>query len=464
MVRLFNVYYPKRTLVLAASETLLVLVSLVVPMAFEAGRDMPLVLGYEAGVLRLSVAAVIFMFCVYYVDLYSATVLANPREVWTRIVASVGAACIILAVVYAAVPAVRLGQAVIFPGIVLASVGLCVSRSAFYTLNRSPRMAETALLLGRGPLLHRLAVEVPKRPELGIRLVGYVGARTGHDHPSVDGLQCLGDLSCFSDVIREKPVDRVIVTMSDRRSSLPVQELLRLKTEGVQVEDGAQFYETIAGRLPVDELRPGSLLFSHGFHVSSSALLKKRLYSMLISAIALVIFSPVMLLVALAVMIDSRGGALFRQIRVGLGGKRFEILKFRSMRVGAESETGPVWAQEQDPRITTLGRVLRKLRLDELPQLINVLRGDMNIVGPRPERPHFVNMLSDQIPFYGLRHSVPPGLTGWAQVSYPYGSSVAESREKLEYDLFYVKNMSLSLDLLILFLTFKIVLLRRGAK
>jgi lipopolysaccharide/colanic/teichoic acid biosynthesis glycosyltransferase len=163
-------------------------------------------------------------------------------------------------------------------------------------------------------------------------------------------------------------------------------------------------------------------------------------------------------------VIESPGGALFRQKRVGLGGRVFEILKFRSMRQAAESMTGPVWAQERDPRVTRVGRVIRKLRFDELPQLINILRGDMNIVGPRPERPHFVDMLCEQIPYYGLRHAVPPGLTGWAQVCYPYGSSVEESREKLEYDLFYIKNMSLSLDLLILFATLKIVLLGRGAK
>jgi exopolysaccharide biosynthesis polyprenyl glycosylphosphotransferase len=183
-----------------------------------------------------------------------------------------------------------------------------------------------------------------------------------------------------------------------------------------------------------------------------------------VSFVALVVTSPLMVLIAIAIVIDSRGGALFRQVRVGMGGRTFEIIKFRSMCSGAESESGPVWAQDKDPRVTRVGRVLRKLRLDELPQLVNVLRGDMSIVGPRPERPHFVNMLSEQIPFYGLRHSVPPGITGWAQVCYPYGSTVDESRAKLEYDLFYVKNLSISLDLLILFSTLKIVLLGRGAK
>jgi len=377
---------------------------------------------------------------------------------------SLGASCIVLAAVYALLPTTRLPQNVILPGIVLTSLAFVGSRRAFSRLNRSARLAERALLLGAGPLIKRVADEVISRPELGIRLVGYVGHPQPNGFEPAPNLPFLGEESSFGEIIREKPVDRVIVTMSDRRGALPVNDLLQLKTQGTLVEDGVQFYETISGRMPVDAVRPGAMLFSQGFHVSQSILLKKRLYSLIISGIALAILSPVMALVALAVAIESPGGVLFRQKRVGLGGRVFEILKFRSMRVGAESSTGPVWAQHQDPRITRVGRVLRKLRLDELPQLINILRGDMSIVGPRPERPHFVEMLSEQIPYYGLRHSVPPGLTGWAQVCYPYGSTVEESREKLEYDLFYIKNMSLSLDLLILFSTLKIVLLGKGAK
>jgi sugar transferase (PEP-CTERM system associated) len=464
MVRLFNVYYPRRTLVLALSELLLVILAWLIPMAVYYGGDTPEVLVYEGGLVRIVTAVGVLWFCVYYVDLYSASVQANPGEVWTRIFVAIGSACIVLAVLYEVVPAARLQEAVIFPGVVLASVGLCVTRTAFFRLNRSPRLAERALLLGSGPLVPRLADEISKRPELGIGLIGYVGGPYQNGNSPGMALSQLGDLSSFMKVIREQPIDRVIVTMSERRGALPVQELLQLKTQGVLVQDGSQLYESVAGRLPVDSVLPGAMLFSDGFHVSSSRLLKKRLYSMIISSVALVLTSPLMLLTALAVALESRGGLLFRQKRVGLGGKVFEILKFRSMKKGAESMTGPVWAQEKDPRITRVGRVIRKLRFDELPQLINILRGDMNIVGPRPERPHFVEMLCGQIPYYGLRHSVPPGLTGWAQVCYPYGSSVEESREKLEYDLFYVKNMSLSLDLLILFSTLKTVLLGRGAK
>ncbi|HEV3276132.1 MAG TPA: sugar transferase [Terriglobia bacterium] len=463
MVRLFNVYYPKRTLALVAVEAVLVLLALLVPMAVKYGSDTSVVLGYEAGFLRISVAAAVFMFCVYYVDLYSVNVLANPREARARIFASVGAACIVLAAVYALAPTIRLGEMVILPGILLAAAALFGSRAAFYSLSRSPRLAQRALLLGEGPLMYRLGEEIPKRPELGIRLDGYIGPPPV-DRPLPAGVPFLGESRAFAEIIRDRPVDRVIVTMRDRRGSLPVQDLLRLKTEGVLVEDGTSFYETISGRLPLDVLSAGTMLFSDGFHVSSLGLLKKRLCSIVVSFVALVVTSPLMVLIAIAIVIDSRGGALFRQVRVGMGGRTFEIIKFRSMCSGAESESGPVWAQDKDPRVTRVGRVLRKLRLDELPQLVNVLRGDMSIVGPRPERPHFVNMLSEQIPFYGLRHSVPPGITGWAQVCYPYGSTVDESRAKLEYDLFYVKNLSISLDLLILFSTLKIVLLGRGAK
>jgi sugar transferase (PEP-CTERM system associated) len=463
MVRLFNVYYPKRTLALVAAEAILILLAMLVPMVVVFGVNTPVVLSYEAGFLRIFVAAAIVMTCVYYSDLYAAGVLANPRETRARIFACVGASCIILAGLYAVAPGVRLRQSVILPGIALAGLALFASRTAFYSLSRSTRLAQRAVLLGEGPLMNRLAEEIPKRPELGIRLDGYIGASAG-DAPLPPGLTFLGESKAFAEILRDRPVDQVIVTMRDRRGSLPVEDLLRLKTEGVLVEDGARFYETISGRLPLDVLSAGAMLFSDGFHVSSTGLVKKRLYSFAISAVALILCSPLMLLVALAIMLESRGGVLFRQVRVGKGGRTFEILKFRSMRAGAESETGPVWAQQGDPRVTRVGRVIRKLRLDELPQLINVLRGEMNLVGPRPERPHFVNMLSEQIPYYGLRHSVPPGVTGWAQVSYPYGSTVEESRAKLEYDLFYIKNMTLSLDLVIVFSTLKIVLLGWGAK
>jgi len=463
MVRLFNVYYPKRTLVLAASEALLVLLALLVPMTVQFVGDLSEMPSFGERFLKLLLAAAVVLLCAYYLDLYSPATLTNPREVWTRAMMSLGASCIVLAAVYAVLPTTRLPQNVILPGILLTSMAFVGSRHTFSRLNRSAKLAERAILLGSGPLISRLATEVISRPELGIRLVGYVGHPLPNFEPPAH-VPFLGETTNFGEIIREKPVDRVIVTMSDRRGALPVDDLLQLKTQGTMVEDGAQFYETISGKMPVDAVRPGAMLFSQGFHVSQSVLLKKRLYSLVISGVALTLLSPVMLLVALAVALESPGGVLFRQKRVGLGGRVFEILKFRSMRVGAESSTGPVWAQHGDPRVTRIGRILRKLRLDELPQLINILRGDMSIVGPRPERPHFVEMLCEQIPYYALRHSVPPGLTGWAQVCYPYGSSVEESREKLEYDLFYIKHMSLSLDLLILFSTLKIVLLGKGAK
>jgi FlaA1/EpsC-like NDP-sugar epimerase len=242
MVRLFNIYYPRRTLVLAASELLLVALAMLLPMIVFYGADTPEVLFYEGGLVRLGVAVGVLWFCAYYVDLYSASVQANPGEVWTRIFVAIGSACIVLAVLYEVVPVIRLQEGVIFPGVVLASAGMCLSRSAFFRLNRSPRWAERALLLGSGPLVSRLADEISKRPELGIGLLGYVGG------PYPDGtgppLRQLGDLSAFAEVIRERPVDRVIVTMSERRGALPVQELLRLKTQGVLVQDGSQLYET----------------------------------------------------------------------------------------------------------------------------------------------------------------------------------------------------------------------------
>ncbi|PYU20872.1 MAG: hypothetical protein DMG32_21605 [Acidobacteria bacterium] len=245
---------------------------------------------------------------------------------------------------------------------------------------------------------------------------------------------------------------------------LPVELLLSLKSRGVLVQDGADVYEAITGKVPIESLRLGWLLFSPGFRASRFLLIYKRVAAVLISILGLLLSLPLLPFVALAIGLTSPGAVFYRQKRVGRAGTVFDCYKFRTMRADAEADQGPTWASDDDPRITPVGRFLRMSRLDEIPQLWNVLKGDMNIVGPRPERPEFVDWLTREIPYYYLRHTVRPGITGWAQVRYEYGSSVEASKEKLRYDLFYIKNLSPGLDFLIFFDTVKTILLGRGAK
>jgi sugar transferase (PEP-CTERM system associated) len=254
-----------------------------------------------------------------------------------------------------------------------------------------------------------------------------------------------------------------VVGLQDRRGKLPIKELLDFKTKGVAIEDATTFYERVAGKIPIENLKPSWMVFNSGFGVTKRALLEKRILSIVVSSILLVLCLPVMLVLAVLIKLDSKGPVFYKQERVGQDGKSFMLIKFRSMFENAESGTGPVWAKEGDDRITRMGRIMRRTRLDELPQFINVLRGDMSMVGPRPERPHFVQQLAESIPFYPLRHVIKPGITGWAQINYGYANTLDHTVEKLQYDLFYIKNMSWVLDSLIILETVKTVLVRKGS-
>jgi sugar transferase (PEP-CTERM system associated) len=266
------------------------------------------------------------------------------------------------------------------------------------------------------------------------------------------------------DLTRKQNVHRVIVAISDRRGALPVEELLELRVSGVKVEEAASWLEKISGRIEVEQLYPSWLVFAEGFRFSVGFKFLRRLLSILASGLLLIAVSPLIPIVILAIKLDSRGPVLYRQKRVGRNGVTFYCYKFRTMRRDAEADTGPTWADNDDPRITRIGRALRTTRLDEIPQLWCVLKGDMAFVGPRPERPEFVEWLSKEIPYYSVRHAVRPGITGWAQVRYKYGNTVTDAREKLQYDLYYIKNASIGLDLLIMFQTIKIVTMGRGAQ
>lgn len=274
----------------------------------------------------------------------------------------------------------------------------------------------------------------------------------------------IGSYEQLVEIVERERIDKIVVALPDRRGILPVQALLACKQRGIEIEEGTNFCEKLSGRIMLENLRPSWLIFSSGFTVPRLLRLQKRAGDILIASLGCLFACPLMMVLAVLIKLDSRGPALFTQERVGEKGRHFILMKFRSMRVDAESLTGPVFAQEDDDRITRIGRFIRHTRLDELPQLINVLRGEMSFVGPRPERPFFVKQYEKEIPFYTQRLAVKPGITGWAQVNYPYGATLEDAKEKLRLDLFYVKNMSLLFDLFIVLKTAKIALIGGGAR
>jgi len=338
-------------------------------------------------------------------------------------------------------------------------------RVAFDWLSLRLEPTERLLIVGTSTAAVGLARELfDRRQELGVELVGFVDPDPARIGTPLINPGVIGTVSDIPTIARERRVDRVVVSLADARGKLSMDQLLNMKlNDGVRFDHLASLYEEYTGKIAIENLRPSWLIFSEGFRRRRALEATKRGIDIVLAFIGLVVALPAMALVALAMKLLSPGPVFYHQDRVGKDGKSFTIYKFRSMRTDAEAGTGAVWSTVGDPRVTPFGRFLRRTRLDELPQLWNVLRGDMSTVGPRPERPEFVTDLTKEIPFYGQRHAVRPGVTGWAQVRHNYASSVADSLEKLQYDLFYIKNFSLSLDLFIVFETMKTMLLRRGA-
>jgi len=318
-------------------------------------------------------------------------------------------------------------------------------------------------ILGRGQLASELCQVLSEKRWTSLRVIGEIAQNPAPLMAVRDDLQIIGSYENLCEVVERFSIHTIVVCMEDRRSALPVKALLDCKASGIEVIDGHQLFEEVSGRLSIDQLRPSALIFSTGFKRRLLASVWKRAMDVMISFVGLVLLIPLYFLIGLMIKIDSPGPVFYRQVRVGVGGRPFMIWKFRSMHVEAESD-GPRWAVDRDPRISRVGRILRKLRLDELPQLYNILRGEMSLVGPRPERPIFVSELRRTIPYYDMRHTVRPGLTGWAQTQFRYGATAEDAHFKLQYDLYYVKNMGFKLDMRILLETIRVVLLGEGAQ
>jgi sugar transferase (PEP-CTERM system associated) len=462
VIRFFNTYFPARTVILGVSEAVLVTVAFLLAMVANLGRlNASIELNYEQGIVKIALVSVAFLVCMYYFDLYDSLVLSNRREVFIRTVQALGTLCLLFAGIYYVFPSMHLSGKIFLTGTVLLGCGLAIWRPLFLLINRNQRLSEPCLILGDGPLAQELINELSLRPELGLRAVSHVK----------DEQQNLANGALtpfFSDelirIVQQQNIRRIVVVMRERRGRLPVEELLRLKTLGITIQNGIEVYEAITGKIAVESLQLSWLLFSPGFQLPRPLLLYKRIFSLIGSAVGLLLTMPLMAIIAVLIRLDSRGPIIYRQKRVGKNGCYFTLYKFRSMVDKADADDNFKPATKDDARFTRFGRWLRATRMDELPQLYNILRGDMYFVGPRPFVPSQEEECVRNIPYYKQRWSVKPGATGWAQVNRDYCATLADNAEKLAYDLFYIKNVSIGLDLLILFKTAKILLLGRGGR
>jgi sugar transferase (PEP-CTERM system associated) len=396
------------------------------------------------------------------VGVYSVDALRSMRIGTARLVVAVSLGVLLLSLVFFLFPAVGFWRSNLLYAMGLALGGLFVARLAARPLLGLESFKRRILVLGAGSRAARIG-GVAEKEGAGFAVAGYVAMNDGGR--TVTDAVNRADIPSLPEHVVRLGVSEVVLALEERRNALPLADLLRVKTTGVDVSEISSFLERETGRVDLDSLNPSWLIFSDGFsagrRLSSGG---KRLFDILVSALILLVFGPLILLTALAVKLESRGPAFFRQRRVGLYGQSFDILKLRSMRQDAEVGGKAVWAQKDDPRVTRVGAIIRKLRIDELPQAWTVLKGEMSFVGPRPERPQFVSDLESRLPFYAERHVVKPGITGWAQINFPYGASIEDAREKLEYDLYYAKNYTPFLDLLILLQTVRVVLWPEGAR
>ncbi len=457
-MQLFNRYVSTRSLTVFGAELVLIFGSVALAATLQGTTDV------AASFWKIGLVTIVCQLCLYYNDFYDLTLVHSRRELIVRLLQAVGAASIVLAILYVAIPSLMIGDGIFVSALFVFVIGILGWRLLFTQLTGSLRMQERILVVGTGETARKVVRQILAQREFAYRVIGFIDDDSARIGERIVNPGIIGTPADIADLIAKHQIDRIIVGLADRRGKLPVEELLRAKMAGIRVEDATTTYERVTGKILIDDLRPSWLIFSDGFRVSRLVRWIKRSVDLVFALVLAVLAFPAMVLTAVAVAIESGRPVLYRQERVGENGRTFTLYKFRSMRLDAEQSGRPQWAIAGDSRVTRIGRLIRKTRLDELPQLWNVVRGDMSFVGPRPERPYFVAELAKEIPFYQQRHAVKPGLTGWAQVKYRYGSSLEDAMEKLRYDLYYIKHLSIFFDLTIVFDTVKVVLFRKGAE
>jgi sugar transferase (PEP-CTERM system associated) len=454
-----------RTILLLFGEAALVYGAIISAVYLRVGTDdayFELVIknGYwKAGVATFFCLAGFYLF-----DLYDFVVMHDRRELVLRLVQALGLAWIVLALSFYFYPALMLGRSISLIALPLALTLMVAWRISIHWVLGHPGFGERILIVGSGDSAVEVAREVLSRPDAGYRVVGFVGTDSELLGKSLINPRVIGLTEDLEHIVARENIDRIVVAMGERRGQFPTDRLLQLSLTGqVSIEEGAAFYERVTGRVSLGMIRPSWLIFTGPGRQKKFATLARTAAHRLAALIGFVFSLPIIIVTAILIKLDSRGPIFYKQERVGKNGRTFVLMKFRSMKVDAEKE-GPVWASKGDDRTTRVGRIIRKIRVDEIPQFWNILKGEMSFVGPRPERPHFVAQLADEIPYYEQRHMIAPGLTGWAQIKYPYGASIEDARQKLQYDLFYIKNHGLVFDAIILFETVKIILFGRGAQ
>ena len=461
-MRLFKVFFPTRVVALLLSEIAIIFGSYAVA-AYYAVEAPSLFYVEDLGLYRIGLVTLCVIGGFYLNDLYSQLRVRSRAHLLQQVCFVLGVAFLIQSLLdYMKLPDWALPKWTMIYGSLLVLLIQPAWRVVYDRVVMRQLARETILFLGASPVARMIGHRLAENPHFGLSVAGYLeDAPASEEVPANLLLGSIGDLRAIVETLKPQ---RIIVGMVERRGRLPVHDLLDLRFSGIHIEEAQTTYETVFSRVSVKDLRPSQLIFMSDLGPRPQSEFLQSIYSFTLALIGFLIASPVMLLVALLVRMTSPGPVLYRQVRAGKDGADFTLFKFRSMRQDAEAKSGAVWASKDDPRVTPLGRWLRRLRLDELPQLVNVLRGEMVIVGPRPERPEFVKVLVGQIPYYQQRLAVKPGITGWAQINHKYGDTLEDTLLKLEYDLYYIKNLNMTLDLYIMFQTAKVMLLSRGAQ
>ena len=463
ILRILNKDVPLRNLLFVIGEGILIYAAIVISAFIRFGNIQDSFLSTTV-LSKALLIVVICQICLYFNELYNLRVTDTYLELGLRLTKAMGIASITLAIVYYWIPTLIVGRGIFFISLFFLILLITSWRYAYNRILRKKMFTERILVLGSGELSQKILSEINGHRDSGYQIAGLISTNSSRIRSLPADIPIFKSNQNLCDLAESQNIKKIIVAMDDRRGQLPIKELLRCKMQGATVIEGASFYEKLAGKILAESVHPSWFIFSDGFRKSKLRRFTNRIFGLVLSTIGLLLTLPLSLVIGVAIKWDSKGPILYTQERCGQDGQVFKLCKFRSMIDNAEAECGPVWADNNDCRITRVGRVLRKFRLDEIPQMWNVLKGDMSFVGPRPERPEFVKELEAIVPYYSERHTIKPGITGWAQVSYGYGASVDDALEKLKYDLFYIKNMSFLIDLNIISRTVKIVIQTSGAR
>jgi sugar transferase (PEP-CTERM system associated) len=465
MLQIFKKYYPMRNIFFVAGEGIFIFVSVLLASVIILGQG-SFVLSRQL-LMKVFLITTVCQACLYYNDLYDLKITNSFNELGIRLLQALGFAAILLAFFYILFPDAIIGSGIFFISVFFTILLIGSWRFGYSLILNQGVFNQKIILLGSGDLIKVIKQEISERKDCGYTLALEVPENMSDvdlTNPACTPIVCKNKCEGLCEMAHTLGIQKVIVGFRERRTIFPTRELLRCRVDGIDVIDGNKFYENLTGKLTVESLNPSGLIFSGGFQKTFLRRFLKRSVDSILSVFMLIVCSPLIVITAVLIKIDSKGPVFFSQERVGEKDKVYRVHKFRSMIVDAEKQSGPVWAQSDDDRITRIGKIIRRLRIDEVPQLYNVLKGEMSFVGPRPERAYFIKQLEDLIPYYTIRHTVKPGITGWAQVCYGYGASVEDAVEKLNYDLFYIKNMTMLMDIMIVLRTIKIVLFSKGAR